>query len=60
MDALFQAAMARAQRRFDTELTTREQQAQWQGNVATPNSRDAMVAAVEERTKAATRSVWPD
>ena len=53
MDALFQSAMARAQRRFETEITTREQQAQWQGNVATPNSRDAMVAAVEERRKAA-------
>ena len=52
LDALFQAAMARAERRFETEITTREQQAQWQGNVVDPNSRDAMVAAVEERKKA--------
>ncbi len=52
VDAIFQAAMARSQKRFDEQVYAREQQAQWQGNVVDPSRRDAMLAAIEERRKA--------
>jgi hypothetical protein len=52
VDAIFQATMARSQRRFDEQVYAREQQAQWQGNVVDPSRHDAMAAAIEQRRKA--------
>jgi hypothetical protein len=52
MDALFSAAMARSQRRFEQGLYAREQQAQWQGNVVAPEREEAIIAAIEERKRA--------
>jgi hypothetical protein len=52
MDALFSAAMARSQRRFEEGLYVREQQAQWQGNAVAPERDGAIIAAIEERKRA--------